>query len=143
MKGLKKGHWLLTLSLVLLLTIPLLSCSPSSNMGHLTEEQVISIIQVYGLPTIKVYGEPLHPVGHWAAVYESGDKWRVRGAGVVKLEGEDYYCPTEWTYNSKRIELVNIEGVPDSLPSLPEEPKLTQEEREDLYEELRRLRGLD
>ena len=82
----------------------------------LTAEQVISHIQVYGLPCLKEqgpYGDK-NPVGQWAAVYEGGSQWRVRGAVVVQ---QDYYYSTTWLYwEDSQIELVDFSS--SGAPSL-------------------------
>lgn len=84
---------------------------PVSPAPTLTAEQVISRIQVYGVPTIPLrYGSAPNPVGQWAAVYEGENTWRVRGAVVTRYEGKDYYYSTTWTHNNTEIRLVSIIG---------------------------------
>ena len=85
----------------------------------LTAEQVISRIQVYALPTLTKHGVDgaKNPVGQWAAVYEGGGQWRVRGAVVVQIhrygKSEEYYYPTIWIYREDgQIELVDFSEPP-------------------------------
>ncbi len=77
----------------------------------LTAEQVISHIQVYGLPLLKKYGYygDKNPVGQWAAVYEGSGQWRVRGAVVGQsYGGKEHYYSTTWLYQNGQIELVEF-----------------------------------
>lgn len=66
--------------------------------AKLTEEQVISYIQVYGL-TGMVDGY-IVPVGVWAAVEESPGRWKVRGE--VSLGGSRRYSCT-WIFDNGTI----------------------------------------
>ena len=61
-----------------------------SAVPTLTAEQVISRVQVYGVPDDSYYkdwGQPIkgspRPVGQWAAVYEGDGQWRVQGTVVA------------------------------------------------------------
>ena len=99
-----------------------------------TAEQVISRIQVYGLPSLEMYGEygPKNPVGQWAAIYEGDGQWRVRGAVVVQTGGgKEYYYSTIWIYQEDgQIELVDFSG---SKPPAPLSPPLPGSGRENPF----------
>ena len=95
----------------------------NKDVPTLTTEQVISRVQVYGVPAIpSYYGSAPNPVGQWSAVYEGENTWRVRGAVVTRYEGEDYYYSSTWIDNNTEIRLVSIIGKPPT-PNLPT-PKL-------------------
>lgn len=116
--------------LIIMLTsiLPLTGCG-KSDVPRQTSQQVISIIQVYGVPYSSYYegvvGSP-QPVGQWAAVYEGDGQWRVQGAVVTRYDGKDYYYSTTWTYKSTEIRLIRISGEPP--PTTPTAPSSYEEE---------------
>ena len=104
-----------------------------SAVPTLTAEQVISRVQVYGVPDDSYYkdwGQPIkgspRPVGQWAAVYEGDGQWRVQGTVVATYHdlhaalsaahsGADYnpeesYYSTTWIYREdvKEIKLIKF-----------------------------------
>ena len=106
-----KWRSFLLLGLVLLLVSSVVGCAnepskPPVSYPVLTAEQVISRVQVYGVPTIKIDGKPPSPVGQWAATYEGDGKWRVQGAVVWK----DDYHSTTWIHTHEKIELILWDG---------------------------------
>ena len=75
-----------------------------------SEQEVISIIKVYGVPEVNDYlstiGQPriygiANPVGDWAAVYEGDGRWRIQGSIAIQCpecEYESGYGSSTWTY---------------------------------------------
>lgn len=112
--------------LMTLMLFPIASCAetpppqsqPVEVKQYLTPEQVISIIQVYGVPHFEIRGAHGSPVGHWAAVCE-GDAWRVQGAVVLRYGDKDYYFSTTWQYSDDELELLNCEGTLPYEGTLP------------------------
>lgn len=80
------------------------------SVSLLTEEEVISYIQVYGVSTlVSQQGTSFNPVGQWATVYEESSKsWKVQGAVVTNYKGYDYYYSTTWTYDTYGVKLLSI-----------------------------------
>lgn len=99
---------------------------------QLTAEQVISRVQVYGVPAITIFSKPVNPVGQWSTVYEGDGKWRVQGAVVGRYEGKDYYHSTTWIYTHEEIKLILIAGPPPTPPAprAPTGQVITDEMRE-------------
>jgi len=125
-----------TLLLIMLIVLSSMIACGKTQLSHaserMTPEQVISQVQVYGVPTLKHGGEvwtrpastylwgsrtaetvtnPTYmnaaPVGQWAAVYEGNDQWRVQGSVVFSVEQENRYYTTTWLYSSTRLQLVS------------------------------------
>ncbi len=118
-----KWRSFLLLGLVLLLVSSVVGCAnepskPPVSYPVLTAEQVISRVQVYGVPTIKnKWGYIASPVGQWAAVYEGDQVWRVQGTVIVndyvrrygEWVSEPSYYSTTWTHTNTTIELILID----------------------------------
>lgn len=86
-------------ALIFSLTILILRYTQSQpTYTNLTEEQVISYIQVYGLAGM-VDGY-IVPIGEWAAVEESPGKWRIRGE--ISLGDSRRYSGT-WIFDNGTI----------------------------------------
>ena len=122
----KAKLWLL-LGLTLLLTSLVAGCaSEPKDYPSITAEQVISRVQVYGVPTIRVpqpmrqEAVPVNPVGQWAAIYEGNQVWRVQGKVVannlVRRYGEwvrePSYHSTTWLHTNTTMELILWDGRP-------------------------------
>ena len=136
MKSKLKSHSILLLGLALLLASLVVGCAsepsePPVSYPVLTAEQVISRVQVYGVPILKIYDKVASPVGQWSAVYEGDGKWRVQGAVVVRYREKDYYSSTTWMYTQigmqGEIAFIHIDGP----------PALTQEEWDRMLEYLK------
>ena len=101
----KLWHGILLATVVLIMVIGGLfgfGVLPIDN-PRLTAEQVISHVQVYGVPDIDLsayIGDVASPVGQWSAVYEGNGKWRVQGSVIVN---DDYHSIT-WIWTDRRIE---------------------------------------
>ena len=106
----------LYLLLVLLLVGSVISCGkPTPAAARLTDQQVISIVQVYGVPNIHQYTRHLptgaaNPAGQWAAVYEGDAGWKVQGAIVITaVDGRPSYYSTTWRYSDEILALTEIQ----------------------------------
>ncbi len=132
-----KAKRFLLIGLVALVVVSLIGCA-STDRPTLTSEQVISAIQIYGVPYTNSYltedeqqgkYEHMNPVGQWAANYEGNGRWRIQGAVVVRYHGEDLYGSTTWTYTEEtnEISLISIYCEPEPAPPIiPAEPGITR-----------------
>ncbi|NQT31617.1 MAG: hypothetical protein HQ588_04710 [Deltaproteobacteria bacterium] len=123
-----KAKRLLLIGFAVLVVVSLLGCAATDRPTS-TNEQVISVIKVYGVPYINsylpedeqlgTYGH-MNPVGDWAAAYEGDGQWRIQGAVVVKYKGEDLYGSTTWTYTegTNKISLIWISCEPEAAPPI-------------------------
>ena len=111
------------IGLTTVLNIYLIGCVSGSTIEEpivdepkLTEEYVISIVKVYGVPYLDSYLKRpfpedwfFSPVGQWAAVYEGESVWRIQGTVIVNALGSEFeeYIPTTWIYdiNANRLTL--------------------------------------
>ena len=115
-------RWLIS-GLLLLLLLPI-ACAgkPPADYPVLTEQQVISRVQVYGVSYyLRITGGSVSPVGQWAAVYEGNGRWRVRGQvaksyQVLRWSGSRYYYDQEtsyhattWIHTNDEIRLLKME----------------------------------
>ncbi len=128
----KRWRLLAVLVLALLIASLVISCADSSIIEKVTiawtAEQIIASVQVLGLPHYFT-GQQTTPIGHWAAVYEGEDTWRVRGSILTIYENRDYVRTTIWLHTSSQIELLDVAG--DVLPAgatAEDKPKLSSSE---------------
>lgn len=133
-----KAKWFLLIVVGVLLVASLLGCA--TRTPRLTEQQVISVIHVYGVPYTSWYYNQKYPedsdwyfvaatpcpVGEWAAVHTGHGNWTIQGAVVashqewkwnpdkLQFEPEDrtIYGSTTWTFSeeTKEIKLIWFSG---------------------------------
>ena len=121
-----KAKWYMLLGLIPLVASLVAGCVSTQHYPAMTAEQVVSSVQVYGIPHYYP-GMGANPVGQWAAVYEGEGQWRVQGAVVTRYQEKDYYLSTSWLCNldtggKMTIQLISATGEkPPAPPSLIEE----------------------
>lgn len=98
--------WLLLLIIGVLLIGIFGGCASEPPIAYLSVEQVISRVQVYGVPSFPSFGSTPYSVGQWAAVYEGEGKWRVQGGVALQSTGETYY-QTTWIVTQDKIKLIS------------------------------------
>ena len=96
---------LLFLGLAFLLITPLAACGSPPSTAHLTGQQAISIIQVYGVPTLQPKAVP---AGNWDAYYEDNGRWKVQGKVEMSYPSGDYVYHTTWIYDDHTVRMKDL-----------------------------------
>ena len=82
--------------------------------AYMTEQQVISLVQVYGVPAM---GQGIVALGNWSAFYEGDGRWRVRGQVRQSGSNGDFDYSTTWLYNGQTISAIDVVLISSPTPA--------------------------
>jgi len=86
---------------------------PEYPQASMTADEIINIVQVYGVPAIP-HGAV--PMGKWSAYYEGNGRWKVRGQVRLNYPSGNYDYSITWLYDGRNVSATEVVQISSPTP---------------------------